>query len=590
MGDFGIQRVSAALMQADLRRFGSRRAQNLIKLSGLDVSVETVQAYCRWFVGSDFDWKSDWGQRRIYGPSKSRRKTRKQTWADTMNTGQIADFLAGATSQGGEAYSFHTLAKQGRTSRGSFHWTPFLGVDLDVKSRNAHTLRARYDACRQLLGTPLVIQSPNKGLHLFWPLLVPVSVIGFVAKGDLPIPVLMPTLFAAAGLRVSSGEIEFLPTHKRTLRLPYPEGGEQLDPSSLASIAFPNRSARIESLVHTMSELARTSPLNVLALAGRTNSTPPSHRTSTSGFGSRNLEAPKVGPDCQRLLEEGLYLGVKRHEACLVLARHWMQQEGRNVDQAIAELMHWTATMTNGLSHDAADIENATTSGRLVREYTRMCRGIEQFMLSKGRTVGTPSSRRAFLTDDESQRVLAAGLEFPNLNERYWQEVFLCCLLGFAKRFAKSRTRSGDRPNVLLAQVELAASAIQKWPRCGGGSYHRRLGYAVEGGFCRLTRQYQLPRLNARGRARTYEFCLDALGSPLTSIDPVALLQAVERVRVADDKRIHPQQIEHALLAHAQFPETLAARYGHRNASRIKRLRAVYLDCVTEVASRSEAA
>lgn len=574
MSTFGIRLVPPQVLAADDARFTPRRVRNIITKSGLDVDVETVQAYCHWFVGSDYDWKSDWNGRGYSGPTKavwSGIPIRPMRW----NTGQLASFLAGTVSPDGKPYSLHTKCKQGSVEEAPFYWTRFLAIDLDLDPGDVQGLHRRYEGCRRLFGTPLVIQSPRRGLHLYWPLKQPVSVLGVVARGNRSLPVLFRTMLAGAGLPPASRRVELRPTDTQTLRLPYPHGGEQLDPESLSPLPFPDRPARLRGLVDTMAQLAGAAPLDVFALAARQVAFDHSSVASIAVKPITKVVSDD-GPDLQRLLLEGLYPGVTRNQAALLLTRHWMRNEGRTIEETVAALLHWTATKTNGLSKEAPDLSQPAGLRRLEQEYVRMCRGVERFMVSHGRRVGSMGSQERFLTATETEQIFAATAEYADPCERYRQEVFLFCLLGFAKRHMKETLSRAPDDTVRRIRAELSARMMQRWPGCAGASYRKCLTEADRQGFCRALGSYWVTRPRRPGKARSYAIRIDASTVHPIHINPGALLEAVERLTRAGHGRIHAQQVEHAFRAQDEFAKSLAARYGPAKARRMRELVEAY--------------
>jgi hypothetical protein len=203
-------------------------------------------------------------------------------------------------------------------------------------------------------------------------------------------------------------------------------------------------------------------------------------------------------------------------------------------------------------------------------------------MASQGRQVGSLGSQERFLTPTEMQQIFAATGEYADPRERYQQEVFLCCLLGFAKRHAKETLSREPEVAVRTIRVELAARMMQGWPGCAGASYRKRLTTAGKQGFCRVLGSYRVTRPGSPGQARSYAVRLEASKAHSIQINPAALLQAVERLKCVGPRRIHAQQVEHALRAQGEFADSLASRYGPAKAKRVNELVETYQSCVQD--------
>ncbi len=556
-----IRKAPAEVVRDDEHRFGRRRIHNLIQQSGLALDARIAELYCRWFVGSDYGWRSSWTKDRYDASSRPRR----------FSTAQLADHLAQLTSAGGRCYSLHTQCKATQLMGKRFYWTPFLAVDLDDKGTASQPLTERYQICVDLFGEPLVILTPNRGLHVYWPLAQPVSVLGFAAGGRLELPVVVPEFMAAQGLVVAAGNVEVFPSTSKTLRLPLGATSVQLDAATLKPLPVCGRAEQVTRLVETMEHLARTTPLNALALVER-------HRNlarrpvpaGIRGRPSQHLRARRV--DVQKLLTQGLYVGVSRNEAALALVRYWMLFCSLDEKAVVDRLMDWTARRTNGLSKEARDLSRLTTYRKLQREYMRMCRNLEKHVRSGRMSV----KAGGFLTTTDAERIFSAGSEHPSGRDRYWMEVFACCLIGFAKRNGASLLHLRSAGDVQQVQVELAASMMIQWPRCAGSGYKKRLGWAQTKGLATLSRRHRPPRQGQPGRARTYVLSVDTLGPLPLTLDPAALVRGAELLVVAGHRRLHPQQVEHALLAVWRYGSSLMERYGTAATQHIRTIAAAY--------------
>lgn len=578
MGDSCVHVAPLEAMLADERRFGARRMGNLVGSTGL--SREVARRYCLWFVGADHGWKSEWGDGRWY-PKKL------EPWRFT--TKQLADHLAGSSSPPDLRYSLHLQCKEIRFD-GEPHpcgWTRCLILDLDNRRSAVQSLETRYTACCRLLGTPVALRSPGGGLHVIWPLREPVLLEGFVVRGSNGSRPVMVALLEAAGLVVAPGNVECLPTRSQTLRLPLGGTSVQLDPDSLQPLPLVGRAAEVARFVESVDHVAAHAPLDALALQAPTASVPTirSQPMRWLGRARRQASGPANGqPDVQRLRTQGLYAGLSRHAAAMALARHWMLARGWQTARCVEALLEWTKHRTNGLSEEAVRLQRGGSVDSLRREYERICEGIERAIVA-GHVLQYSERNglegKAFLTPAEADLVFATGGDWSRLAERYWAEVFLCCLIGFAKRHGTPGPEPPDAQGLVPAYVELSAVMMQQWPHGAGNAYKQRLERAASAGILSIERDYRRPCSGQAGRARTYRLLLDFERPPALPMSPWALLDATHALLQAGFRRAHPQQVEHALLAAARWTRTeLNARYGKGCARRIGEIRAAY--CAAE--------
>lgn len=582
---YRLQVVPADVLAADAKRFGTRRLDNLLAQSGLTVDRLILERYCHWFVGSDHGWRSEWGNGR-YGDDGNRR----------FGTRQLAQHLGGHSSPGPAGdyrYSLHVKCKA-TTHRGSpYYWTRFLAIDLDCRDRAVQPLDERYAMCCALFGTPLVLRSPGGGLHLYWPLAEPVSALGFLAHGPRNYPVLVPDLLRAGGLLVRQGNVEVLPTPRQTLRLPLGGSSVQLDPSTLSAYPVSSRSAQVTLLVETMEQLAREAPLqraDLLALAPQGDTRPPTVVRTTAYLRPGPSREGQVRIDVRRLLTEGLYAEVCRHEAAMALARHWMLTRGWSAAETVAGLLKWTREETNGLSNEAAELGDWRAARRLQREYERICDGV-----ASGLRRGVVRPRRparetdsVIATASEVERITDACAEQLTRVARYRMEVFLHCLVGFAKRYGQPDDPAD--PSEHVVHVELASKMMQRWPFCSGAGYRTRLTQAESMGFAVLVRNYSTPTGHSPGRAKTYAVPVDLNSPPVLDLDADALHLAAAQASTSADKGVHPQQVAHAVIAASRWAGDLTARYGPASAKRIRQLAAAYTAALDERPTAAKAA
>jgi hypothetical protein len=583
--EYRIQVVPADVLAADAARFRTKRLDNLLGTSGLTVDRSVLERYVHWFVGSNYGWRSEWGNGRYFDDGNRR-----------FRTAQLADHLGGHRSPGPAddyRYSLHMKCKATPHRGQPYYWTRYLALDLDWRERAPQPLEERYERCCALFGTPLVLQSPGDGLHLYWPLAEPVSILGFLARGPLNIPVLLPDLLRAGGLVVAQGNVELLPTARQTLRLPLGGTSVQLDPSSLNAYPVSSRSAQVTLLVETMEQLALERPLqraDLLALAPQGERLPRTVSGTTAYLRLVPDGDGQVRIDVRRLLTEGLYAGVCRHEAAMALARHWMLTQGWTAAETVDGLLEWTRNKTNGLSNEAAELGDWRAAQRLQREYERICGGVVD-----GLRRGVVQRRRpardagsAVATVAEAERITDECADLSTPAARYWMEVFVHCLVGFAKRYGQRA--EGEDADEDTVRVELSSKMMQLWPSCTGNAYRARLTLAESMDFAVYVRSYSTPTGRTPGRAKTYAVPVDVSSPPALEIDADALHLAAAQASTSAAKRVHPQQVAHALIAASRWTGDLTARYGTACARRIQQLVAAYAAALKELTAAAKAA
>jgi hypothetical protein len=190
MGGFRIGRVPEDLIAADEERFTEYAVATVIQCSGLRLEENTVKGYCHWFAGRDYGWRESQGDHWTIGYDRS--------WLHALG-----QHLAGGYDERLRRFSLHMACKAGRRAGKPFYWTRYLAIDLDNRSDHpAGSLRERYWICRGVIGSvPVVIRSPRRGLHLFFPTVVPVSTLGFTHTLNAK-PVLIAAVLEAEGLEI----------------------------------------------------------------------------------------------------------------------------------------------------------------------------------------------------------------------------------------------------------------------------------------------------------------------------------------------------------------------------------------------------
>lgn len=573
MAVFRVGKVPHEVVQADEARFNNWTLATALQASGPCVDGTVLNRYCHWFVGHDYGWKRTCGEDWSHGYEPD--------WAATLG-----DHLSGQTDQRLRKTHLHMLCKSGKVRDKPFHWTRFLGIDIDHQPGQATGfLRDRYDRCLEAIGcTPVVVRSPSSGLHLFFPLTEPVSTLGFVQSFHPELPLLVPAALAMTGITVRAGLVELLPTSKHTLRMPLAWGTVQLAPRTLEPLPNVPRDQEIARLVDSMDAATALDPF-ALAKATRliqrrrsAPATPP--EPSAIGIKTREPGRPDICPqtciDVDRLEAEGLYSGVCRNEAAMALARRKMLRFSWDAEATVHFLLTWTATMTNGLSNTAAKLPCEATEELLTNEYHRICRGIQ-----KGVAEGKVISRAGIgtgrpITDAEARWIFSWTTGNSEAGFRYRAEVFLFCCLGFAKDRGQLAIGPARLAGSALVHAQFSSRMMERWPFGSSGSYRRWLSWAEDTGFTRMVLNYRHSQETSRSRARAFEFEVEVDTASGIGVDPISLIVTAQRIRGPRGSTVHPRQVEHALYAWREFGESLIERYGESEGQFARRLVAEY--------------
>jgi hypothetical protein len=576
MGRFRLTEVPCEVIQADTRRFDEWTTDTVIQYTGLAVDRKVISGYFNWFVGRDYGWKGSWGEEWFEGGGRR--------WA-----GGLGHHLSGKPVDRLLPFDLHMHCKAGSRGGKPFYWTRFLGIDIDHRpGEKAGGVRERYDRCLHAIGSePIVLRSPRHGLHLFFPLTKPVSVLGFIQSFRPDLPLLIPAVLEAEGLTVRPGSIELLPTSSHTLRLPLAWATTQLDPRTLMPLPIVPRAEEIARLVATMDANAALAPLDPFALAEQCAGIRPSRpsKVAARGLGASapthvTASVAPAGPICQidvvRLEVEGLYEGVTRNAAAMALASRKMLALGWAEGSVVEFLVHWTATMTNGRSTTASKLPCAATEAILRKEYIRICQGIQRG-LAEGRVVARIGGGIGHpITDAEARWAYRWTDSIIQPHERYRIEVFLFCVLGFAKDRGQVATGPSRYAGASLIHAQLSSKMMERWPFGGSGGYLRWLTWAKDSGFTRLVLNYRHSQDPALSRARTFELEVEMDSAPGIGVNPSALLEAAQKSQGAGAPRVHPRQIEHALFAIREYGDGVFERYGQRDGQLVRRLISSY--------------
>ena len=551
MSLYAVRSVGQSTLDLDEARFDTGWGEKLTAREDIELTADLARAYCRWFVGNPFGWRSSWGHR--WGQSKR-----------PLLPDQVADHIAGVTSAGGYPYHLHTLCKWSKEL--PKYWTRYLLIDLDAQGDEFPSLVDRFDICREALGKPVTLRSVNKGLHLLWSLQAPMSVLGLTCKGPRDLPVLLDDLLAHYGLEARPGQLEFYPQPRRTIRLPLASGEYLLD-DELLPMEFSSRAKEITYLVEQMDEAARDRPVDVNGLIGRLAhhkaKREPRRSTSPVQRVSPGSSAPELS-DVHFLEVRGLQEQGTRNRAAMALARHKMLREGWTAGRTVSFLMRWTAEKGNGKSRGQGEVKTPGGQRQLRKEYERICDGIRRFA-QRTKKAGLGSPRTQLLSTTDTSRILTSTHTLPAGRQRYWREVFLFHLLGYFRDQVKD---GGSTPS-LIVSAQVSSVVLQRSPNGSNDRYRAHLRWATEHSFVHLRRNYlHSPTV---GRARTYEATVN-IDPPPSPHNASMLRRAAEAVSKGSRRVVTIRQCEHAVVAWQHWGRQLSKQYGRSAAERIRRI------------------
>jgi hypothetical protein len=578
MREFRLGMVPSSVVEYDGARFNPSAVNTVIQHSGLALDPDVIRRYCEWFVGKGFDWKESNGD----------------DWREGYGTdwlGCLGQHLGHHRDERLRHTTLYMTCKAGSNGGRPYYWTRYLAIDIDNRpGQPPDSLRERYERCvRVLEATPVVLRSPRHGLHVLFALAIPVSTLGLIHTFKPDLPVLIPTVLEADGIDIRPAWVELLPTSTHTLRMPLAWGTVQLDSGTLAPLPDVPRADEIARLVDTMEAAARTQPLDAFALAERCRSSARRRRPAArrpcriSPPGNNDIVATWARPvdeiDADRLEREGLYPGVTRNAAAMALARRKMLALGCSATDTVDFLMQWTATMCNGLSQKGALLPCADTEVLLRGHYHRITRGILRGLKFGKVAVGIGGGTGRPITDAEAQWVFEHTSAITDPCQRYKVEVFLFCVIGFAKdrgrvAIGPARYRGAD-----VVHAQLSSKLMESWPFSGAGNYRRWLDWAEESGFTRMVLNYRHSQDPALCRSRTFELEVEQDGLSGIGVTSGALLDAAQMAQDPRRPRVHPRQVEHALYCLPMFETSLSNRYGGASADRIVQLVRAYDSC-----------
>lgn len=325
------------------------------------------------------------------------------------------------------------------------------------------------------------------------------------------------SLLSTAGLKFAKGQIEFFPSTKQGLRLPFGFiPGETHDPTAWLRFTRDYSRGRVkrfqlEQLWETLerSLLTKPTPPSIqkphhpvgadktpLNQSPATRITPrplTAEQTTTSHVGQ--FVKPKSIQDIERLLADGITVPGSRNSILLALAEHFIFIRGQTAAVTAEFLIRWAMNSR----HESKDIHSDLLRGTdvVAKEINRMCTWCAAKREPRAKRRTAVSSTQLVFTSDEIIQLKEAVQCAPE-TERALLADFLLSFLAFAKRHG---TASPD--SCAWHAAPAVKQVIRKWPGCHHMHYKARIELATELGILRLHRgHWQNP--NGPGRARTY--------------------------------------------------------------------------------------
>jgi hypothetical protein len=326
-------------------------------------------------------------------------------------------------------------------------------------------------------------------------------------------------LLRSAGLKFAKGQIEFYPSERQGLRLPFGFiPGTRHDPTAWLRFVRDFRLRRIKkfSLTELYDALEGAPRASAEPTAPRPHPLPQRSRVAPPGSPqsspnttlrlhdkventSCRLVPVRSTQDAERLLAEGITAAGTRTAILKTLAAHFIFVRGLSALQASDKLIGWALDRRH-VSHDIhRDLADGTSV--VADHIRRMCLWYETHRKPRS------ESARPILTSPnvfslEEVKQLHDKLRPLAAETRRALADFLLSFLAFAKQHGE-RVGSGSAWRAAPA----VNAVIRKWPGCHHMHYKAHIELATTLGLFRLHREkWQNP--NGPGRARTYELLI----------------------------------------------------------------------------------
>jgi hypothetical protein len=377
-------------------------------------------------------------------------------------------------------------------------------------------------------------------------------------------------LLEAAGLEHKSGEIEFYPSTRHAIRLPFGlVPGQPHDPNawmqwiddytngriyrfSIATLRdnlalhHDTQDRRWTAIREKRQQPTRTPPQPKPTTKQPRLGVPKSRSTNSS---PKHNDRVQSFTDAQALLERGITETGTRIRILKQLAAHLIWFRGYSAEEATAYLTTWAMNPRQASTDIQADLAHGTHV--VANQIKAMCRWYE----ARNRNKYTPTRRPA-----EHARFAPSEIDFLRSStvtltgkQRHEQADFLLNFLAFAKaNGAPTPAHDGHEVAVAIRPV------IRRWPGCSHKKYKARIIHATETGVLTKTKNHwQNP--NGPGRASTYRISVPTATTEVESLDyetAIALLtghnEVGDPVRKEDPRPSQTGDAAHA--SHTRCP------------------------------------
>lgn len=320
-------------------------------------------------------------------------------------------------------------------------------------------------------------------------------------------------LLTEAGLAHVPGEIEFFPSEKQGLRLPFGYiPGREHDPQAWLRFIDKYRSHRIRrhSLETLYANLERSccrplpvpiSPRTRLSSPVRNGRNLPTLGVPKASRGDAISYAELISGHVnstdvpQRLLEMGIQAEGSRNQVLNILAAHLIWFQHKSAEEASSFLSDWALNPR----HNSVDIQHDLAYGknRVSKQIENMCCWYEKNRRSNQTPTISTTAGSADFTHGEIH-ILKRSLANVPEEDVPVQATFLLHFLTFAKLHG-----SPTDDNQAWEAAPAIRQVIRRWPGCHHMNYKTRIERATKCGVLKVTKEkWQSP--NGPGRARTY--------------------------------------------------------------------------------------
>ncbi len=381
-------------------------------------------------------------------------------------------------------------------------------------------------------------------------------------------------LLNAAGLSHVSGEIEFFPSTKQALRLPFGLiPNHPHDPSAWIQFIDDYRNHRIirHSLADLYDNLAKHHASQTRRIESRKKSAKISSPTEPTLFMMGIPKAARIHPtqlhslpvapsnaryqelldgtntpaEAEELMSMGIRLPSTRTIVLKHLAAHLIWFKHLSSTDATQILNEWALDPRHVSKDILNDLTHCTTA--VAQQINYLCQWYEQ--RKKTLDVQNPGDNPQFsLAELQPLHQSLAGL---TQEDRIKQAEFLLHFLRFAKRHG-TPTEEGSAWNAAPAVRQV----IRKWPHCSHMQYKDRMNQAVS--TC-IIHEIKGPwhHSNGPGRATTYRISVPVI----PKIKWVLSYEAALDYLISIDQEVHPEE-----TSHAQSPAITETPYANHPA------------------------